>query len=70
MENKRLENTKIVALFYGEVLKRFTCPLKHKKHNFERYMDLSLPFTPKSSHSQYSNSYSLQGPLKVMDMLY
>lgn len=32
-------------------------------------MDLSLPFTPKTSHSSYSSTYSVQGPLKVMDML-
>jgi len=65
-----MENNKVISLFAGDILKQFTCPQGHQKHNFERFLDMSLPFTPKSSQSAFSYSYSNQGPLKLHDMLY
>ena len=53
-------------MFYGEVIKEYRCPYGHKKYSFERYCDLSLSFSPKTSTSR---NYFHNGPLRVVDML-
>jgi hypothetical protein len=52
-EMEKIEKSKIINLFYGETLKKYTCPSGHTKYSFERYSNLSLPFSPKSQSSRY-----------------
>lgn len=64
-EMAKLERSKVIHMFYGEIAKHYICPHGHKKTSFERYCDLSLSFSPKTSNSR---TYFLSGPLKVVDM--
>lgn len=64
---EKIEKSKIISLFYGETLKKYTCPYGHTKYAFERYSNLSLPFSPKSSTSRYY--YYSEGPLELKDMI-
>jgi ubiquitin C-terminal hydrolase len=66
-EMEKLERSKIISLFYGETLKKYTCPYGHSKFSFERYSNLSLPFSPKSLSA--SRCYYSEGPLALKDML-
>jgi hypothetical protein len=66
-EMEKLERSKVISIFYGETLKQYICPYGHSKYSFERYSNLSLPFSPKSSTSRYY--FSSEGPLSLKDML-
>ena len=50
---QKIEKSKIITIFYGDMLKKYVCPYNHEKYSFERYSNLSLPFSPKSSSSRY-----------------
>jgi len=55
-------------MFYGEAFVTYTCPQNHSKHKFERYLNLSLPFTPKANNYSYY-SYNYESSLKIEDMI-
>lgn len=52
-EMQKIEKSKIISIFYGDMLKKYVCPYSHEKYSFERYSNLSLPFSPKTSSSRY-----------------
>ena len=52
----KIEKSKIIDFFYGEMIKTLRCPYGHEKRTIERYSNLSLPLSAKSS--SYSSSYS------------
>lgn len=61
---QKIEKSKIIELFYGEILKKYVCPYKHEKYSFERYSSISLPMAPRSSSYYYS-----QDTLNLMDII-
>jgi hypothetical protein len=63
----KIEKSKIIDFFYGEMIKTLRCPYGHEKHTIERYSNLSLPLLAKSSsypssYSRPSYSYSYSSP--------
>lgn len=67
-EMYKIENNKISGPFHGEILKKLTCPYKHSKHSYQRFMDLSLSLPKKQSYySPYSSSSSK--PLLLEDLI-
>lgn len=56
----KIEKSKIIDLFYGEMIKTLRCPYGHEKCTIERYSNISLPLSAKtSSYNSYSySSYS------------
>jgi hypothetical protein len=63
---KKIENSKIIDLFYGEIIRKFECIKGHSKHKFEKYQCLSLSFPPPKT-SGFSNFHSVS--VDLMDMI-
>ena len=72
---RKIENSEIISMFYGEMLRVLECPRNHIKHKFERYINLSLNFpdslskSSSSYYSSFSNYSSRQQAVKLEELL-